>query len=57
MQETTANLKPHNRVEKQAGESVWVKITLTQFTTVGNADCKGGLIIQMVVSKITIWVK
>lgn len=51
MQEVTANLKPHNRVEKQAGESVWVKITQTQFTTAGNADCQG------VYDKLESWVK
>ena len=39
------------RVEKQAGESVWVKITQTQFTTAGNADCQG------VYDKLESWVK
>ena len=30
-----------DKVDKKAGESVWVKITLTQFTTVGNAHRYG----------------
>lgn len=37
MQEVTANLKPHNRVEKQAGERNGVVSTPFQSATVGNA--------------------